>query len=332
MSRSGFQTGHLAVVGLGLMGASLAMALRDHANTITGIDTDMHTCEYALEHNIVDHATADLYEGVHEAETVILAAPVRVILEILQMRIGSYLRSNTLLIDIGSTKHDITEAMGRLPVGINAIGGHPMAGKESSGIEAADPAIYDDRPFVLCSNRRTTPAARMRALSLVQAIGANSIEMEAERHDRIVAGISHLPYILSASMVATVAREASDDEAFWQLAAGGFRDMSRLAASDIKMMGDILSTNTRAVATLLAMFRVQLAQMETLLISGEHDKLLDMLNPVRNARLDWADNYEQKRNGHTYHQTGQTTNGTHPRPGGQVHLSSGGASGRSGDG
>jgi prephenate dehydrogenase len=133
-------------------------------------------------------------------------------------------------------------------------------------------------------------------LSLVEAIEAEPIEMEADRHDRIVAGISHLPYMLSASLVATIAREASQDEAFWRLAAGGFRDTSRLAGSDIKMMGDILSTNTRAVATLLAMFRVRLAEMETMLISGEHDKLIETLLPVREARLKWAEEYEQKRN------------------------------------
>jgi prephenate dehydrogenase len=206
--------------------------------------------------------------------------------------------------------------MGRLPVGINAIGGHPMAGKENNGIEAADPTIYQGRPFVLCKTRRTTPSTRLRALLLVESIGAEAIEMTAERHDRIVAGISHLPYILSASMVATVAKEAGQDEAFWQLAAGGFRDMSRLAASDIQMMGDILGTNTRAVATLLAMFRVQLAQLETMLISGEHDKLIDSLRPVRQARLDWVENYEQKRsNGNINGQTRQSLEGAHASSG-----------------
>lgn len=304
MSVSGFKTKHLAVVGLGLMGGGVAMALRDRCDTITGLDPNLETQKYALANHIVDYATDDLYEAVNEAEVVILAAPVRVITEILKMRIGSYLRSNTLLIDIGSTKYDICEAMGNLPIGVGAIGGHPMAGKENSGIEAADPTIYQGRPFVLCGTRRTTPATRERALSFVEALGAEAIEMDAERHDRIVAGISHLPYILSASMVATVAQEAQTDEAFWQLAAGGFRDMSRLAASDIKMMGDILSTNTRAVATLLAMFRVQLAQIETMLISGEHEKLLQTLMPARDARLDWVQNYEQKRsNGHTNHKT-----------------------------
>lgn len=305
MSTSGFKTNHLAVVGLGLMGAGIAMALRERCKTITGMDLNPATRQYALDNNIVDHVTDDLKEAVNEADTVILAAPVKVITEILRMRIGSYLRSNTLLIDIGSTKHDICDAMGRLPVGVGAVGGHPMTGKENSGIEAADPTIYQGRPFVLCRTRRTTPASRDRALSFVEALGAEAIEMEAERHDRIVAGISHLPYILSASIVATVAKEAQTDEAFWQLAAGGFRDMSRLAASDIKMMGDILSTNTRAVATLLAMFRVQLAQLETMLISGEHEKLLEMLMPAREARLDWVENYEQKRsNGHTNNKAG----------------------------
>lgn len=316
MSSGGFRTKHLAIVGLGLMGGGLAMALRDRADTITGVDMNPQTRQYALANQIVDQATDDLYTGVHEADTVILAAPVRVIIDILQKRIGTYLRSNTLLVDIGSTKHDICEAMGRLPVGVNAIGGHPMAGKENSGIEAADPTIYHGRPFVLCNTRRTTPSTRLRALLMVEAIGAEAIEMESERHDRIVAGISHLPYILSASLVATVAKEAAQDEAFWQLAAGGFRDMSRLAASDIQMIGDILSTNTRAVATLLAMFRVQLALMETMLISGEHEKLIEALRPVREARLDWVENYEQKRNGHTNSQTRQPVEGEHSRTGG----------------
>jgi prephenate dehydrogenase len=307
MSSSGFRSKHLAVIGLGLMGGGLAMALRDRAETITGVDSSQETRQFALDNRIVDIATEDLQAGVRDADTVILAAPVRVITEIVRLRIGSYLRSNTLLIDIGSTKYDICDAMGRLPVGIGAVGGHPMTGKERSGIEESDPAIYLNRPFVLCKTRRTTPASYERAKLLVEAVGAEIIEMEAERHDRIVAGISHLPYMLSASMVATIAKEAQGDEAFWQLAAGGFRDMSRLAASDISMMGDILSTNTRAVATLLAMFRVQLAQMEALLISGEHKKLIEMLMPVRDARLDWAEKYEQKRNGngHINGQTGQ---------------------------
>lgn len=317
MTAGGFKTKHLAVVGLGLMGGSLALALRDRAARITGVDMNPDTRRYAVEHGIVDVATDDLRAGVYEADTIILAAPVRIIIELLHNRLGSYLRSNSLVIDIGSTKHDICDAMAQLPIGVGAIGGHPMTGKEVNGIQAAESALYHNRPFVLCTTRRTTPAARVRALSLVDATGAEPIEMEADRHDRIVAGISHLPYMLSASLVATIAREAGQDEAFWQLAAGGFRDTSRLAAQDIKMMGDILSTNTRAVATLLAMFRVRLAEMETMLISGEHEKLIETLLPVREARLKWAEKYEQKRsNGKPDSQSGQPVEGNHPRTGG----------------
>jgi prephenate dehydrogenase len=292
---TGFRARHLAVVGLGLMGGSMALALRDYADKITGVDLSQSSRDYAVEHGIVDVATDELYAGVNHADVVILAAPVRVILEMLRMRIGSYLRSNTLLIDIGSTKSDIVDAMANLPIGVNAIGGHPMTGKENSGIEASDATLYRNRPFVLCASRRTTPAVRLRALSLVETLQAIPIEMEADRHDQIVAGISHLPYLLSATLVATIANQAQNDTAYWELAAGGFRDTSRLAASDVTMMGDILSTNTKAVATLLAQFRMQLAMLETMLIAGDDKNLSESLKPIRTARKEWAENYESKR-------------------------------------
>jgi prephenate dehydrogenase len=292
MSAGGFSSRHLAVVGLGLMGGSLALALRGCAETVTGVDPKPETRDFAVRQGIVDTATDDLQRGVSEADTVILAAPVRTIVQMLQLRIGSYLRSNTLLIDIGSTKEDICEAMGRLPVGVQAVGGHPMTGKEQSGIEASEATLFDERPFVLCPTRRTTPATRLRALELVYSVGGMPIEMDPHRHDRLVAAISHLPYLLSAALVATVAKEGESDEAVWELAAGGFRDMSRLAGSDVQMMGDILSTNTQAVAVLLALFRVQLAMLEAMLVSGDDQKVADFLRPTREARLNWVERYQ----------------------------------------
>lgn len=287
----GFRSRHLTIVGLGLMGGSMALALRGVADTITGVDSRSETLEYALANGFVDQATENLRAGVSEADVVILSAPVRVITDMLRQRIGSYLRSNTLLMDIGSTKQDICRVMGDLPIGIQAVGGHPMTGKESSGVEASDADLYKGRPFVLCPTRRTTPAGRLRALGLIEVLGAVPIEMEAERHDRVVAAISHLPYLLSAALVATVARESETDDAVWRLAAGGFRDMSRLAGSDVQMMGDILSTNTQAVATLLAMFRMQLAHLEAMLISRDEQHLAEMLRPTREARLKWMEQY-----------------------------------------
>lgn len=295
MTGSTFRARHLAVVGLGLMGGSLALALRGHADTITGVDMNAGARAYAVDHGIVDQTTEDLKAGVADADVVILATPVRTIVQIIQGRIGAYLRSNTFLIDIGSTKEDICQAMGLLPIGVQAMGGHPMTGKEVSGIDASDANLYRKRPFVLCATRRTTPAARLRALAFVEAVGAEPIEMDAHRHDRTVAAISHLPYLLSAALVATVRQQGDRDEAVWQLAAGGFRDTSRLAASDLDMMGDILNTNTQAVAALLALFRGQLAMIEAALIDRDADRLIELLQPVREARIEWTRKYERKR-------------------------------------
>jgi prephenate dehydrogenase len=291
-----FHTHHLAIVGLGLMGGSMAAAMRPYADRITGVEPNPQTREYALERGLVDAATEDLREGVRQADTVVLAAPVRAIFEMLDRRLGSYLRSSTFLIDIGSTKTDICEVMARrLPIGIQAIGGHPMTGKEHNSIIASDPSLWQDRPFVLTPTTRTTPATILRAFSFVRTLGAIPIQMDAERHDRIVAAISHLPYLLSAGLVATVAAEADRDHDVWELAAGGFRDTSRLAASDIRMMSDILSTNRQSVATLLALFRVQLARMEAMLVSGEYTELAEFLQPVRDARMTWVNEFEAKR-------------------------------------
>lgn len=297
MTSTGFSCQHLTVVGLGLMGGSMALALRDHADTIIGVDPDAATREYAIRQGMVDQVTDDLSAGVKDADVVILAAPVRAIAEMLRQRIGSYLRSNTFLIDLGSTKQDICALMGHLPIGVQAIGGHPMTGKEYSGVTASDKDLYRGRPFVLCPTRWTTPAARLRALSLIETLEAVPYEMDAERHDHVVAAISHLPYLLSSALVAAVNREGERDEAVWQLAAGGFRDMSRLAASDVKMMGDILSTNTQAVATMLAMFRMQLAQLEAMLISHDDQQLAASLLPIRESRLRWVETYQNGANG-----------------------------------
>jgi prephenate dehydrogenase len=290
-----FRARHLAVVGLGLMGGSMALALRPNVEHITGIDMNAKSRAYAIENKICDHVTEDLRTGVKDADVVILATPVRTIFSLVRGRIGSYLRSNTFVIDIGSTKADICDALGLLPIGVQAIGGHPMTGKEQSGIEASDAWLYRNRPFVLCSTRRTTPATRLRALSLVEALGSNPIEMEAHRHDRTVAAISHLPYLLSSALVATVTQEGQKDDAVWQLAAGGFRDTSRLAASDLDMMGDILNTNTEAVAILLALFRGQLAMIEAALMERDRVRLLELLAPIRTARIDWQRQHERTR-------------------------------------
>lgn len=289
---SSLQQQTVAIVGLGLMGGSIALALQSRVKHIVAVDPNPDTLHYALAQGIIDSGTSDLKKGVRDAQTVVLAAPVQIILAMLRDYIGSYLRSNTLLIDIGSTKAEICAAMGNLSISILAMGGHPMCGKERSGITEADPDLYEGRPFVLCAPRRATPAARLRALEFVNALRAIPIEMDPQRHDHLVAGISHLPYLLSASLVRTIAGEAQTDPTIWDLAAGGFRDTSRLASSDVRMMSDIIGTNTTAIARLLALFRVQLAQLEAALVSQDEQQLQAMLQAAHNAHEDWVQRHQ----------------------------------------
>jgi prephenate dehydrogenase len=140
-----------------------------------------------------------------------------------------------------------------------------MCGKEASGVVAAEADLYEGAIFVLTPLKRTSSEALMLAQELVEAVGARSLVMDAERHDRLVAAVSHLPYLLSVSLVATAEEVAAEDELIWELAASGFRDASRLAASDVTMTLDILLTNRQAVGETLSRFANQLNAIAHLL-------------------------------------------------------------------
>jgi len=182
---------------------------------------------------------------------------------------------------LGSTKARIVQAMEALPPHIQAIGGHPMCGKEVSGIKAAEPDLYERSTFVLTPLRqssgqalqRTSAQALALAQELVKAVGARPLVMDAERHDRLVAAISHLPYLLSVGLVATAQEIATEDELVWELAASGFRDTTRLAASDVTMMLDILLTNRQTVGEMLSRFARQLDAIAHLLEADDEQAL-----------------------------------------------------------
>jgi len=162
------------------------------------------------------------------------------------------------VVDLGSTKREIVRAMDALPEDTLAVGGHPMCGKETSGVDAADPELYRGCRFVVVPTRRSTPEAVAWVRDLARALGANPVEMEAGRHDSLVAAISHLPYLVSAALMNTVDDLSRDDDAVLELAAGGFRDTSRLAASNVTMMLDILTTNRDAVLEVAEAYRKHL--------------------------------------------------------------------------
>ncbi len=273
----------VAIVGLGLMGGSLAAALRGHVKTVTGIARRQVTVDEALARGFVDRATCDLAAGVRDADVVILATPVRVILRLLN-EIGPLLPPGCLLMDIGSTKAQIVAAMAALPTHIEPLGGHPMCGKERAGLAAAEATLYRGATFVLTPLPRTSPPALARAREIVQTIGARPLLLDAARHDRLVATISHLPYLVACALVATAMHDGAEEPSLWQLAASGFRDTSRLAASDLTMMLDILSTNRQAVLRSIASFQKNLADITAMLCHMDEENLRQTLKTLAERR------------------------------------------------
>lgn len=278
----------VAIIGMGLMGASLAMDLtrKKVCREVRGVARRTEIVLDAFFSEAVDLATNDLQAGVNGADLVILATPVRTIVSMLQ-ELGPYLWPGAVVMDMGSTKSEICAALECLPPEVQPIGGHPMTGKETAGFHAAEPDLYHNATWVLSPLARTRPGTIDLALELVAAVGAHPVILDAQRHDRLVAAISHLPYVVAGALVDTVAQVGDEDAAVWELAAGGFRDTSRVAASDTRMFLDILATNREAVLAQLDSMLHHLHDMRDLLAEYDEDRLMQKLSHSQAVRAAW---------------------------------------------
>lgn len=274
----------VAIVGLGLMGGSLALALRGAkaCREIVGVDADPAALAFARDRAMI-HRTAD-FDSALDCDLLILAAPVRTILAQLSHLAQSAIRHppSTIVLDLGSTKTQIVAAMQALPPHFDPIGGHPMCGKEVSGSAHAEADLYRGKTFVLTPLARTSPAALALAHELLETIGARPLILSAERHDALAAVSSHLPYAVTVTLVR--AALSLGDEQVWTMAASGFRDTSRLAASDVTMMTDILLTNRAAILDALTRNRHELDALIALIDAGDPDSLRAALAPAQSKR------------------------------------------------
>ena len=277
------QDARVAIVGLGLMGGSLAGALRGNCRSVFGVARRAEVLETALAEDLIDWGTTELADGVRQADVVVLATPVRVIMRQLA-QLAPLLPRGCLLMDLGSTKAEIVAEMAGLPEHVQPLGGHPMCGKEISGIEAADPALYRGRTFILCPLPRTSDAALSLGRELAEAIGARVLVLDGTRQDFLVATVSHLPYLLACALVATADATTSADPAAWEIVAGGFRDTSRVAGSDVTMMLDILLTNREEVLSAVRVYQAQLAGLAQMLETGDEARLQETLGTIRQTR------------------------------------------------
>jgi prephenate dehydrogenase len=273
----------LTIFGLGLMGGSLAHALQGHCAQITAVDPDPETRALARRLGLVHWATDDVHTGLTNGDILILATPVRAILDLLD-QFQSMSSPYRIVLDIGSTKTQIVKAMETLPETFDPVGGHPLCGKEVAGLKAADPMLFRRTRFVLTPLPRSSQLARGLALELIRALGAEPIFMAAEHHDDLLATSSHLPYLLASTLVAHAGEVAKKDPRLWQMAASGFRDSSRLAASDVRMMLDILMTNRGPIFQALKQSGEQITQFANLLVKDDPNELHAILEELRAQR------------------------------------------------
>ncbi|MGH2593305.1 MAG: prephenate dehydrogenase [Anaerolineae bacterium] len=271
----------VCIIGLGLIGGSLALALRGKCASIVGYDVDPRVIEAALTRGVIDRGLTSLADAPDEIDLAILAAPVGAILDLIPQLPGLIPHPFHLL-DLGSTKSMIADAMNRLPERVSALGGHPMCGKEMAGLAAADRNLFRDSVFVLTPLDRTMPATLALVQQVVAAVGARPLILDPLRHDRLAAAISHVPYLTSAGLIAAAAR--ADDEMVWAMAAPGFRDSTRLAASNITLMLDILMSNAPAVLESLARVQASLGELAASIERGDETKLRSILEASQSRR------------------------------------------------
>ncbi len=273
----------VTVVGLGLMGGSLAGALRGQCRAVVGVARRSGSLEVASACGLIDWGTTEVADGVRDADVVVLATPVRTITRQLA-ELAPLLPQGCLLMDLGSTKTEIVAAMARLPDHVQPLGGHPMCGKELSGIAAAEPGLFRGRTFILTPLPRTSEAALNLGRELAEATGAHALVLDPQRQDYLVATLSHLPYLLACALIATADTTTSADPAAWEIVAGGFRDTSRVAGSDVTMMLDILLTNKEEVLKAVGVYQAQLAALAHLLEAGDEEGLRVALSDIRQKR------------------------------------------------
>ena len=272
----------VAIVGLGLMGGSLALGLAGKCRRRIGLDSDPGADKAALEKRAVDELALHLPDLVEKSDVIILAAPVRTILAVLKelSEIRPTRGSVRIVIDIGSTKSEIVAAMEQLSPGYDPLGGHPICGREVQGIGHADAALYKNAPFVLTPISRTTPRALSVGRRLAEVLGARPLELSAAEHDTLVASTSHLPHLVAVALAQTARRLPSAAA----LVGPGFRDTSRLAASNLDMMTDILLTNREHVLQALEEYIHRLEALGQRVREGDESRLKVLLAEGRRAR------------------------------------------------
>ena len=279
----------LGLIGCGLMGGSFALALKRAGlvKRVVGYSKSPSTTERARKMGVIDTVAESALLAVSGADIVLLAVPVAAT-ETTFKAIRHLVEPNVLFMDVGSTKRDVVDAARRvLRDKVSAfVPAHPIAGKESSGIQHADASLYAGRTVILTPLPQTEPELVQKATDVWSAIGAQVLKMSPENHDAAFAAVSHLPHLLAFAYFSAVVNQPAGRD-FLSLAGPGFRDFTRIAASDPTIWRDILIANREEVLRQSARFRHTLDALELVMRTGNGEALEDLIRGAADGRSQW---------------------------------------------
>lgn len=268
----------VVIAGVGLIGGSIGLGVRQRflAHKVIGYDPNPAALEAARGMGVIDEAHLRAGDWLEAADLLILASPARTLVDSAK-QLRSHVRPDTVITDVGGFKGDIVQALS----GFRYVGGHPMAGSERVGVQNADAALLENAVWVLTPNEHTDPAALALVRHFVEHLGAKPIETDPRQHDRLVATVSHVPYLAAIALTRLMA-EDDDLDLMMLLAAGGFRDLTRVASGSPRMSRDMVVGNKAAVREALRGFREQLQELEVLLDSPE--EMLERAESAKHSR------------------------------------------------
>ena len=242
----------LAIIGVGLIGGSLGLCLKEKLGDkifISGLCRTEKSMQQAMELGAVDLATSDLEKVVGDADIIFLSPPVLQIVPMVK-KILPYLKSGAIITDAGSTKNFIWQELKKiLPQDIYYIAGHPMTGREKSGVTAANKNLFKNKAYVIIKNTNAPIEVHEKLMQILQLTEAKFIELEIEKHDRCASIISHVPHIAAAALVTLLNRAEDDLDSCLKLIGGGFKDTTRIASSNADMWADICMTNAENISS-----------------------------------------------------------------------------------